>query len=529
MNMLLFSRCVVVLLITFSTAQIISAQNAGELDPTFGTDGITDIDLGDGVNYCRSVVIQDDQKLVLFGKAEIDGAYRPTLVRLNTDGSLDESFGNNAIAVSDLLFEGFPHEEARSLVIQPDGKMVCVYCTDFDESSYTLTRFNADGSIDTDFGTAGSIETAPCSFFNRPRSILLQEDGSILVVGIGRNFANDLAKWTVVRYTAAGDVDITLDGDGTWIWAPSENTAGAYDAVEQPDGKILIAGNAYYLNENEFNEPRCVLNRLNMDGSYDDTFAEAGIGIYDVSEFGASPMAVALQADGSILMAGSVSTIDTGLDALLMRVTPDGALDASFGNGGWVTSNLPATDRAQSMLVMQDGNIMLGGLYYGTGAMIPGLLIKYSADGVQDMNFGNEEGYSTTQNNGYYGEEIIQQADGKIVLAGRNIQGNIRYFSASRFLIDDANAVHENGGSTSAFSLYPNPTSDQLFIRFSNGAPKNISHISIADINGKIIWQSQSTPLNLTQIDTSQFSDGVYSISIRSKKRNYTSKFVMAR
>ncbi len=490
------------------------AQQAGDLDPDFGQGGIADIDLGAGNNYCRSMAIHTDQKLVLFGKAQVDGVYRPTLVRLNTDGSLDDAFGNAGVAVGDLTFDATHHEEARSLVIQPDGKMLCVYCTDFVESSYTITRFNTDGSIDTDFGAAGSMETAPCSFFNRPRSILLQEDGSILVVGIGRNFANDLAKWTAVRFTAAGDVDMTLNGDGTWIWEPSEDTAGAYDAAQQPDGKILIAGNAYYLNENEFNEPRCVLIRLNMNGSYDDTFAEAGIGIYDVSEIGASPMAVALQADGGILMAGSITTASTGLDALLMRITTDGELDTSFGTNGFVTSNLPDTDRAQSMLVMQDGNIMLGGLYYGTGAVIPGLLIKYTAEGVQDMNFGNEEGYSTTQNNGFYGEEIIQQADGKIVLVGRNIQENIRYFSASRFLIEDANAIRENGVNPPDISLYPNPTAEKLFIRLNDCDVKKVTHFSILDNTGKLVWQSTQFMQNMP-INVSHLSEGFYTIAIR--------------
>jgi len=496
------------------------AQNAGDLDISFGTGGLADIDLGEGNNYCRSIALQTDQKLVLFGKAEIDGLYRPTLVRLNTDGALDESFGSAGIAVGDLLFDATHHEEARSLVIQPDGKFLCVYCTDFFESSYTITRFNVDGSIDTDFGTAGSMETAPCSFFNRPRSILLQADGNILVLGFGRNSAIGVNRWTAVRFTPSGDLDITFDGDGIWIREPSEQTAGAFDAVQQPDGKIVIAGNDSYLNENEWSENRCMLIRLNLDGSYDNTFAEEGIGIYDVSESGASPMAVALQGDGSILMAGSTSTLDTGLDALLVRVTPDGELDSTFGIDGFITSGLPDTDRAQSMVVMQDGNIMLGGLYHGLGLVVPGLLIKYSADGIQDMSFGNEDGYSTTQNSTgvYYGEEIIQQADGKIVLAGSNVQGAnyTRYFSASRFLIDDVNTVLENGSNNPVVTVYPNPACDQIFIRFKDDVLRDVTLLSIIDHAGKWVWQSAQVRQNIS-VDVAHLSEGIYTLAVQYK------------
>jgi len=488
------------------------AQNAGDLDTDFGTNGIINIEFGSGNTNCRSVALQTDQKLVLFGRAQIDNVWRPTLVRLNTDGSLDDTFGDGGVSTSDLVFEATHHEEARSLIIQPDGKMLCVYCTDFNEPSYTITRFNADGSIDPDFGANGSMEVAPCAYFNRPRSILLQTDGTILVVGIGSNFASDTGKWTAVRFTTEGNLDSTFDEDGTWIWEPTENSVGANDAVQQPNGSILIAGTGYYLTENEVMEFRCMLMRLNLDGSYDETFADAGIGIYDVSESGASPTAVALQADGSILMAGSLITINTGLDALLMRLTPDGDLDLSFGNGGVVSSNLPDTDRAQSMLVMQDGNIMLGGHYYGTGVLVPGLLIKYSADGLQDMTFGNEAGYSTTQNSAgvYYGEEIIQQADGKIVLVGRNVQGGINYFSASRFLISGIDAVNNNTHEGENALLYPNPAN--AFFTFETTAPLKTPYL-ITDSKGGII-RTGTTSGQITTVDSSLFENGVYFLHV---------------
>jgi hypothetical protein len=93
---------------------------------------------------------------------------------------------------------------------------------------------------------------------------------------------------------------------------------------------------------------------------------------------------------------------------------------------------------------------------------------------------------------------------------------------------DIINVEDENESTSSDFTIYPNPTSDQLFIRFNDSDAKNITRMSISDLTGKSVWQSSQIVQNMP-IDVSMLPQGVYSISLQGKKTNATEQFVITR
>jgi uncharacterized delta-60 repeat protein len=122
-------------------------------DLTFGNSGRATTDFPNGIDNAKAVAVQSDGKILVAGGAGSDFA----LARLNSDGSMDSSFGNGGRVYTD-FFLGF--DQAEAIVIQPDGKIVLAGSTVFDTyKDFALARYNTDGSLDTGFGIGGKVTT----------------------------------------------------------------------------------------------------------------------------------------------------------------------------------------------------------------------------------------------------------------------------------------------------------------------------------------------------------------------------------
>jgi len=177
------------------------------------------------------------------------------------DGDLDTSFGGGDGIVTTLL-AGTDDNDSYSVVIQGDGKIVVAgYSWTFSSfrSDFALVRYNADGTLDTDFGTGGQVTTNFGSS-SEIRSIALQSDGKIVAAGFSAN------NFTVARYETNGDLDNTFSGDGKLT-----TDLGSSDEIQsiaiQSDGKIVAAGNS----GNNF-----AIARYETDGDLDNTFSGDG-------------------------------------------------------------------------------------------------------------------------------------------------------------------------------------------------------------------------------------------------------------
>jgi uncharacterized delta-60 repeat protein len=513
------------LLVSGCYGEGLQAQNAGDLDGTFG-DGGTSITYLDGAyDLCAGLVIQPDQKIVIGGRAYVGGGFYPTLVRMNPDGSPDNTFGGDGIASGDVAHSTTFFAEADALALQPDGKFLYAFHLGFFGSDgLAVTRFNSDGSVDTDFGDNGTVSQIVLEYSNYANSLLLQDDGKILVTGLGQLINNGAFSMIAVRFTADGELDETFADNGIFIFQQGQgNGSQIIDVKQQADGKILLAGHTSYSAYNDI-----TMVRLNEDGMFDDSFGDSGIfnfnvsGSYDFAKF------IQPRLDGSILVAGSTYTDgNSNAEMLLASVTPDGELDGSFGNNGVVIPVLGENDdMAESVIVAPDGKIILVGRHEISD--IHGAVLRFNADGTPDDSFG-DGGVAFIEAYSYFIENVRLQSDGKIVVCGwMGFEGtNEHTFTASRLLSEGADAIDQPAISALQVSIFPNPADNVLHVKWNRSIAGEPVDVLITDASGKVVSTLHTSSLD--HIDTTALPEGVYSISVRGERTNTIDRFVIAR
>jgi len=348
----------------------------GSLDKSFGIDGSFNFNSTGYDSFPRgrgkAIVLQDDGKIILVGNTG--------LARLTINGALDESF------ISDFGISGFI---ASDVVINASGKILVSGSKD---GAFCLAQYKSDGSLDPSFNSGSGFVTTRFYLNGGHSSALsLQDgDGKILVAGCQDVSFSPDKKFVIVRYNPDGSLDQTFSGDGLAQIGSGGSYAHASSLAIQSDGKILIAGTT-----NPGSKYAVTIYRLNIDGTLDQSFSGdgavttlAGGGYENFAE----PFAIALQADGKILVAGRASAdySGSGYDVLLMRYNSDGTLDSSFGpsySPGIVRSDISPfsfnDDVAYSIAVDLDGKITVSGASNGDF-----MLARYLSNGALDPDFG---------------------------------------------------------------------------------------------------------------------------------------------
>jgi uncharacterized delta-60 repeat protein len=284
--------------------------------------------------------------------------------------------------------------------------------------SWVGTGHGAPGDLDPTFGAGGvAITFGPQDFAN---ALALQPDGKLVVAGSSSG-TRLLGAIFLARYQSDGQPDLTF-GDGGKVATTIGDSQAAFALIRQPDGKLVVAGYAH--TGGETGVPNAVLLvRYLPDGRLDAAFGNSGV---VTTDFGANNngigMALALQPDSKIIVAGGVRAGPRFGYTILVRYLPDGRLDDTFGTGGRVTVSPVGTSNAASALLLQaDGKLVVTGS--GFTAVTPGTLFitRFQPDGSLDPTFGQAGTVtfvSPLQGAASSGQAIIQQSDGKLVVAG---------------------------------------------------------------------------------------------------------------
>ncbi|MCZ4409157.1 T9SS type A sorting domain-containing protein [Cryomorphaceae bacterium 1068] len=264
----------------------------GTIDNSFSTtdqDGLFTGPLGE----CEAIAIQSDGKIVAAGRVSTS-SYDFRLARYNIDGTIDNTFGPNGVVTTDL---GGLDDVLRSIAIQPDGKIVVAGLSDNGANfDFAVARYNSDGSLDNGFSFNGVVSTDFGGVGDGARSVLLQPDGKIVVVGI--TTASPVNFRALARYNADGTLDNTFGVNGKVVTM----VAGvSYSSVLQPDGKIIVVGGLDAID----------LMRYHVDGTLDTDFGVNGIAEANIGLSGSSANSCDLQPDGKIVVAGSAHAIAT--------------------------------------------------------------------------------------------------------------------------------------------------------------------------------------------------------------------------
>ena len=350
-----FPRVLISLIITigFTTLQSPAWAADGDLDTTFSGDGILTTAIGAGNDAASSVVLQSDGKIVVAGYSYNGSNYDIAVVRYNTDGSLDTSFGTGGKVTTAI---GLGNDYAESVVVQSDGKIVVAgYSHNGSNYDIAVVRYTDTGSLDTTFSGDGILTTTIGSRDDYAESVVVQSDGKIVVAGFYNNGSGNLL--TVVRYTDTGSLDTSFSGDGKQV--TSDATRG-YSVVLQGD-KIVVAGYSYNGSNNDI-----AVVRYNTDGSLDTSFSGDGTVTTAIAISGGHDEAnsVVVQGDGKIVVAG-YSYNGSNYDLAVVKYNTDGSLDTSFSGDGQVTTAIGlGEDLARSVMLQGDGNIVVAGYSY---------------------------------------------------------------------------------------------------------------------------------------------------------------------
>src|SRR5438552_407629 len=336
----------------------------GTLDNTFGSGGKVRTDFPGLAAVPSSVVIQPDGKIVVAGGAfpQFTFAGNFEVVRYNRNGSLDTSFGNGGIVTTT-----FPEGSyAFDVALQADGKIIAAGTVFVDfiigepsDTDFALARYNPDGTPDTTFGNGGQVSTDFVGMEDDAFSVLIQPDGKIVAVGSADSPAT-YYDFAAVRYLSNGTVDKTF-GVGGKVSTDfgDQNFDRAHSAALQPDGRIVAAGFAISQNGGVQN---FAVARYTSSGLLDTTFSRDGITQIDFGNCCQSAYQVLLQSDGKIITVGYANTEDSDSDFLLARLNPRGSLDTTLGVGGKVrTSCGDLNGGANGAALQSDGRLVAVG------------------------------------------------------------------------------------------------------------------------------------------------------------------------
>ncbi|MBC7797346.1 MAG: VCBS repeat-containing protein [Pyrinomonadaceae bacterium] len=388
----------------------------GDIDTIFGGDGRVFSPFTQQAKS-NTVLIQADGKIIVAGGG-ISGTNNTlfdfALVRYYSNGSIDTSFGNNGVVLTDMRasqFVGSPDSIADAAILS-DGKIVVAgraaynYGAPFDGSVFGIARYLSSGTLDNSFSDDGKVFFG--SFHDAATSLEVQADGKILVAGTRGRCPDCInpTKFIIVKFNTDGTKDTSFGDSGSVVSGFTSQGDSTGDSLAlQPDGKIIVAG---------FENSGFGIARHNTDGTLDSSFGSNGVISLPFANIG-SVFNMITQPDGKIIVLGSSLYNSNSSDFVVLRFDANGTPDNSFGvNGRVITAISNVADVANHVVYQPDGKIIVVGFSrdYNTGGVVKAVLVRYNPNGSLDSAFG-EGGIVLTPNYGIFRAAL--QPDGKIV------------------------------------------------------------------------------------------------------------------
>ncbi len=341
-------------------ASPIKAQFSNLIDTPFIT--------GSGFNTgITTIVLQQDGRILVGGTFL---SYNGTtgisrMARLNSDGTLDNTFSTD-------VFSGTSFPEVSAIAVQSDGKIIAG--GDFTEynsiAQSGIVRLNSDGSYDPSFSIGSGFD-------GEVKELLIQNDGKIIAAGNFDNY-NDTIAGNIIRLHPNGVID------QSFVTGTGFNSDIDVIAL-QPDEKIIVGGGFSGYNGTP---GMAKLTRLNTDGTRDNTF-DVGTGAAGSTRVNT----VKILSDGKIAIGGSFLSFNGQGPMRINRLNADGSLDntflaasGGFDNSVWAIEELP------------NGKLLVGGLFEGHNGIDAERLVILNEDGSRNFMFPQNFGMSHAVN-----------------------------------------------------------------------------------------------------------------------------------
>ncbi len=374
----------------------------------------------------RAIAVQLDGKIVVAGVCYNGSAYSLCVVRYNANGSLDSSYGTSGKTTLSIAGNNGVYPATAIALTPTGGALIATGCANASSvRQFCVARFDARGAVDTGFGNNGVVTTSLATSNNYPSSIGYQSDGRLLIGGICGN------QICAIAYLQDGSaIDTAFANNGLLLngFTGTFNRE-TYAMAIDPNDRVLLGGSCFISSQPVF----CV-SRFTSSGQADASFTNGVVAALPGSQDYAYAMTV--QSDGKILLTGQAfNTVNssTAFDFATVRYNADGTLDTGFGTNGYVVTRIADSySEARSIVEQADGKIVVAGHCYDfSPAGRRFCLVAYNANGSLDTSF-NGTGFSKLilgPQSSFAVDESFAAAigrDGKLYAAGR-----CRYASGS--------------------------------------------------------------------------------------------------
>lgn len=411
----------------FLTESSVFSQ-AGTLDHSFGILGVAWEDFGYH-EYMYDFALTSDTCIVAVGSAVEDTLRDFIVAKYKTDGSLDTSFSGDGFSV---FSTGVETEVFNSLAITSDNKIVAAGHRYLYGKDIVVVRMLMDGNLDSTFANNGVFTMDIFGNDDELRSVAITADNNIIAGGSAEFYDQD---FLIIKLDAYGNLVNEFDDDGVLTFDYDDKDEYIETISIQDDGKIIAAG-ATHDEDFPAYDFNILINRYDAAGDPDTSFGVGGTFVYGVVYFDEQNPAIALQADGKIVI-GALRTVAGGVyyDFLTLRITSSGVLDSTFSDDGINIHDLGSNfDMCKGIAVQEDKKIVVAGSYENADDDDDFAMIRYNSDGTIDETFG-DDGVVITDfavGDNQYAYDIEIQPDGKILLGGDNVYYT-RHFALARY------------------------------------------------------------------------------------------------
>jgi uncharacterized delta-60 repeat protein len=547
--------------------QVTRLNANGTRDATFGANGVASIEPSEffhdgGYTTAYGVALQSDGKIVVAGSMDdwhdfAPSVYRTAVVRLNANGTLDNTFDGNGKLLLQLSSSSLP-QGARDVAIQADGKIVITGVATVAPVGNTLfvVRVTSTGVLDNTFNGSGVLYAD----FATPSigyGLKIQPDGKIVVTGQVGGASNDVA---VIRLNTDGTYDNSFDLDGKAVYDITGTNDAGYDVDVQSDGRIVIGGST------TTTATHGLMLRLNSDGTLDNNFDGDGkltinAGSSDVI------LSVVVQPDGKILGGGNVGPFAT-MKLLIVKLNSNGSPDTGFDGDGMGIYAHTATDffSGDDIALQSDGKIVATGSgsdqviaptpfndpvgrvflrltnQVAVAGPLPVSLVDFN---VRPQNTTAILEWSTAWEQNSDRFEILHSANardfkkvGELKASGNSsVLTNYRYIDISpavglnyyRLLMKDVDGKTSlseikkvNIGQNAFVELSPNPANGLITVKYQL---PGVKEITVLDMYGRTVMQQKPQSSYETTLNIQLLPAGVYTVVISHGGGKLTSWF----
>ncbi|MEZ4751328.1 MAG: hypothetical protein R3B54_12140 [Bdellovibrionota bacterium] len=521
----------------------------GSLDTSFASIGFRTVDVG-GNEFGRAVSIQTNNRILIAGYTTTSSAFNVAMVRLLSDGSLDNSYDTDGMVVTSV---NVGDDVVTNMALDTLGRAVVIGTTDNGTNNdFLVMRYHTNGALDTGFGTGGiatknfgnddvawgmQIDTVGKIYLGGrvysgssyrmglqilnpdgsesssgsysiasgglPRSLYIDEQERIVLGGRSYNGAN--WDYGLIRISQSEGLSQTFDTDGV-ATVDIVNDDFAYDLAFQTDGKMVLVGRTDTGGFSDFG-----IVRLLTSGALDTAFSGDGkqntafaAGRHDIAN------AVAIQTNGRIVVAGFTDAGDN--EFAVARYLTNGNLDTSFSGDGLNTADFGSGhDIANAVAIQTNGRIVLAGsAYNGTNNDIA--VARFHTTGALDTTFsGDGRAITSIGTSEDAGHAMAIQPDGRILVAGYGKIGGNDQFAVVRFLTRGAldTSFSGDGRVNTAFA---GSTSDVAYDMALQTDGKIVVGGVSYGTNGKLFALARY--LTNGNLDTSFSGDGLVTTSV---------------